>query len=102
MTTVTQILAAGHRHTCGCGEDQIPGFLARVGVFGTAFLVLGGLTAMILAGLLLGGLVWVVTRWWRRGEGAVTEVEVWQTPPGDEAERSFFGRFGRWEEDRPG
>ncbi|MFI6039856.1 hypothetical protein ACIBBD_38140 [Streptomyces sp. NPDC051315] len=149
MTTLTRTLAAAEPvWACGCGPD--PGALARFGLFGTAFLVLGGLTAMILAGWLLGGLVWAVGRAWRawRGDGTVAgaggldgrvrEVgawggEVWEgaevpdavevpggvpAPEGaavpefaevheraevlpEEAEASFFGGLGRWEEERP-
>ncbi|MFF8970709.1 hypothetical protein [Streptomyces sp. NPDC014995] len=119
-TTLTRASAAEPLWACGChGWD--PGLLARYGLLGTAFLVLGGLTAMILAGWLLAGLVWAVARWWPwwQGDGAVAGGEVrrggaWEggdlrqgeaSEGGDlregEAPESFFGGFGRWEEDRP-
>jgi hypothetical protein len=103
MAISTRTLAAEPEFACGCGPD--PGALARLGVFATLFLVLGGLTALILAGWLLGLLVWAAARWWRwwQGYGAVAKVEVtqaeaWEAGP----DESFFARFGRWEEERPG
>ncbi|WP_245607492.1 hypothetical protein [Streptomyces prunicolor] len=51
---------------CGCGEDQIPWMLAKFGLFGTAGLVLAVLVIMILAGWMLGTVVWLIRR---RAEG---------------------------------
>ncbi|MFE7934433.1 hypothetical protein ACFU6S_38095 [Streptomyces sp. NPDC057456] len=68
--------------TCGCGEDRIPGILAR----GVVALALTGLAVMAVTACLLVGAMWVVTRW-REGAHA-------------EREESFFDGFGRWEEER--
>ncbi|WP_327317437.1 hypothetical protein [Streptomyces sp. NBC_01235] len=69
------------RMTCGCGEERIPGILAR----GIAALTLTGLTVMTVTVCALGGVVWVIS-WWRdRGR--------------TESEESFFDGFGRWEEE---
>ncbi|WP_406007113.1 hypothetical protein OG440_13655 [Streptomyces sp. NBC_00637] len=67
--------------TCGCGEDRIPGVLAR----GVLALTLTGLAVMALTACVLGGALWAVT-WWR-GRGRA------------EREESFFDGFGRWEEE---
>ncbi|MFC4499739.1 MULTISPECIES: hypothetical protein [Streptomyces] len=69
--------------TCGCGEDHIPGMLARFGIVGTTVLVLGVLVVMLLAGWALAGVVWAV----RRGSGD------------DGHEESFFDGFGRWNDE---
>ncbi|MDQ0583062.1 hypothetical protein [Streptomyces rishiriensis] len=68
--------------TCGCGEENIPGVLAR----GVAALALTGLAAMALTACVLGGALWAFT-WWRDRAYA-------------EREESFFDGFGRWEEER--
>ncbi|OQR63895.1 hypothetical protein B6E66_11620 [Streptomyces maremycinicus] len=68
--------------TCGCGEDRIPGVLAR----GVAALALTGLTVMAVTACLLAGVLWAVTRWRDRARA--------------EREESFFDGFGRWEEER--
>ncbi|MDR6975607.1 hypothetical protein J2X68_002291 [Streptomyces sp. 3330] len=68
--------------TCGCGEDRIPGILAR----GVVALTLTGLVVMALTACLLGGVLWAVTRWRDRTRG--------------EPEESFFDGFGRWEEEQ--
>jgi hypothetical protein len=50
---------------CGCGEDQIPGLLAKIGLLGTAGLALATLAVMIAAGWLLATGVWLLRRRWR-------------------------------------
>jgi len=60
ITTVTP-LADGWQ-ACGCGEEKIPGLLARVGFYGTVGLGLAALVVMIAAGWLLGAGVWLVRR----------------------------------------
>lgn len=67
---------------CGCGEEHLPGLLARVGLFGTLGLALAALVVMILAGCLLSTGVWLLRR---RGERA-EEAEGAEGPadsPGD-------------------
>lgn len=56
------IHAAEDWQACGCGEDQIPGLLARVGFLGTTGLILTALVIMILAGWLLATTVWLLRR----------------------------------------
>ncbi|WP_314221165.1 hypothetical protein [Streptomyces zaehneri] len=67
--------------TCGCGEDRIPGILAR----GVVALTLAGPALAALAACVLVVVLWAVTRW-RDGARA-------------EREESFFDGFGRWEEE---
>jgi hypothetical protein len=67
--------------TCGCGEEAIPGVLAR----GIAALALTGLAVMAVTACVLGGVLWVIVRWRDRGRA--------------ESEQSFFDGFGRWEEE---
>ncbi|KQX71103.1 MULTISPECIES: hypothetical protein [unclassified Streptomyces] len=68
--------------TCGCGEDRIPGVLAR----GILTLALTGPAVMALTACVLGGVLWAVTRWRDRAR--------------PEPEESFFDGFGRWEEEQ--
>jgi hypothetical protein len=67
--------------TCGCGEEHIPGLLAK----GMVALVLTGLAVMAVMACVLTGVVWAFLRWRDRGHG--------------ESEQSFFDGFGRWEEE---
>ncbi|MFC8346288.1 hypothetical protein [Streptomyces sp. NPDC057280] len=62
MTTTTATPLADGWQACGCGEDKIPGLLARVGFYGTVGLGLAMLVVMIAAGWLLGAGVWLVRR----------------------------------------
>jgi hypothetical protein len=66
---------ADHWQACGCGEDQIPGLLARIGLLGTTGLALATLAVMIAAGWLLATGVWLLRRRWRR---SVTTEEAAQ------------------------
>ncbi|MER5429693.1 hypothetical protein [Streptomyces sp. NPDC002588] len=82
--------------TCGCGEEHIPGMLARYGLLGATALVLGTLVVMTLAGWALVGVVWAVGRWRRAPESGEA------SGPGEDGdgsgEESFLDGFGRWEE----
>ncbi|NNN31648.1 hypothetical protein HLK59_14990 [Streptomyces sp. S3(2020)] len=60
---------------CGCGEEHIPGLLARVGLLGTTGLLLAMLVIMLLAGWLLATAVWLI----RRRRPSVTAED---SPPG--------------------
>ncbi|WP_432134649.1 MULTISPECIES: hypothetical protein [unclassified Streptomyces] len=85
---------------CGCGEENIPGFLARAGLFGTAFLVIGLLSVMALVAAALGGVLWLAGLRRRREEARRARP----VPP-DEVAETEAGRlldgFGWWEGEPP-
>ncbi|AZP19991.1 hypothetical protein EJC51_30295 [Streptomyces aquilus] len=70
-TAPTTPLADGWQ-ACGCGEEKVPGLLARVGFYGTVGLGLATLVLMIAAGWALGAVVWLVRR---RRDRSVPEEE---------------------------
>lgn len=47
---------------CGCGEEQLPGLLAKAGFLGAATLLLATLLIMGLTGWLLAATVWLIRR----------------------------------------
>jgi hypothetical protein len=68
---------------CGCGEENIPEFLAKAGLLGTAALVLGLILIMGLTGWLLVAVGWLVGRGRRElRERSVPENEAAQTDGG--------------------
>lgn len=67
---------------CGCGEEQVPGLLARVGLFGTLGLALAALVVMILAGWLLSTGVWLLRRRGERHGDEATEPGPADSPAG--------------------
>ncbi|MEU7661677.1 hypothetical protein [Streptomyces lincolnensis] len=87
---MTTTLATAPRQACGCGEEQLPGLLARVGLFGTLGLALAALVVMILAGWLLSTGVWLLRR---RGEraGEAEEAERAADSPADSPGGSLAG-----------
>ncbi|KUN26231.1 hypothetical protein AQJ23_13685 [Streptomyces antibioticus] len=62
MTITTAPPLADGWQACGCGEEKIPGLLARIGFYGTVGLGLATLVLMIAAGWVLGAVVWLVRR----------------------------------------
>ncbi|WP_181387336.1 hypothetical protein [Streptomyces sp. Act143] len=68
MTITTTSAAPAARQACGCGEERIPGLLAKVGFYGTVGLGLAALIVMIAAGWALGAGVWLLRR--RREQAA--------------------------------
>jgi hypothetical protein len=80
---------AGPVWACACGEDRIPGFLARH----AAGLVVLVVVVMFLTACAIAVAMWVLAWWQRRGEEP--------DPAGEAAdEESFFGWFGQAEEAR--
>lgn len=67
--TPPQSLADGWQ-ACGCGEEQIPGLLAKAGFLGATALLLATLLIMTLTGWLLATAVWLLRR--RRSQRSVT------------------------------
>ncbi|SNX63580.1 hypothetical protein SAMN06272735_5390 [Streptomyces sp. TLI_55] len=88
-TAPTTPLADGWQ-ACGCGEDKIPGLLARVGFYGTLGLGLATLILMIAAGWLLGTAVWLLRR--RRNRSL---------PPEESARVGLAGFTWTADEERP-
>ncbi|MFC7262602.1 hypothetical protein [Streptomyces lutosisoli] len=69
--------------------------LARFGLIGTAFLVVGGLVVMILAGWALGTVVWLLRRRAPAGPGILPgEVPPGAAPAGNPAPADAGGFAG--------
>jgi hypothetical protein len=66
------ISAADGWRACGCGEEQLPGLLARAGFLGAAALLLAALLIMGLTGWLLAVTVWLLRR---RRHSVTTDTE---------------------------
>ncbi|MDQ1048126.1 hypothetical protein [Streptomyces sp. V4I2] len=79
---MTTTLATAPWQACGCGEDQIPGLLAKLGLFGTVGLALTVLVLMILAGWLLSTTVWLLRRRSERARDAAADPTPVKPPPG--------------------
>ncbi|MCX4698342.1 hypothetical protein OG252_20395 [Streptomyces sp. NBC_01352] len=79
---MTTTLATAPGQACGCGEDQIPGLLAKLGLFGTVGLALAVLVLMILAGWLLSTTVWLFRRRSERARGPAAVATPVEPSPG--------------------
>ncbi|MFE9439575.1 hypothetical protein ACFYO2_11275 [Streptomyces sp. NPDC006602] len=79
---MTTTLATAHWQACGCGEDQIPGLLAKLGLFGTVGLAVTVLVLMILAGWLLSTTVWLLRRRSEPARGGAADSTPVEPPPG--------------------
>lgn len=73
LTTAAPASVTQGWQACGCGEDRIPGLLARIGFYGTVGLGLAALVVMIAAGWVLGAGVWLLRR--RRDRAAPAEEQ---------------------------
>ncbi|MFF7448647.1 MULTISPECIES: hypothetical protein [unclassified Streptomyces] len=95
------IHAARDWRACGCGEEQIPGLLARVGFPGMAGLILATVVIMILTGWLLATAVWLIGR--RRRPRRPAEVTPPEPEPGRPADPppGFLSGFTWTAEERP-
>lgn len=79
---MTTTLATAPGQACGCGEDQIPWLLAKLGLLGTVGLALALLALMILLGWLLSTTVWLFRRRRERARDAAADSTPVEPPPG--------------------
>jgi hypothetical protein len=66
LTSTPPLSLADGWQACGCGEEQIPGLLAKAGFLGATGLILATLLIMTLTGWLLATAVWLLRRRLRR------------------------------------